>query len=182
MADFTTNQAQLAAARSALDKAQQAASKAAAQAQKAQAALDLATRQQMPRQDGEGGNLAQLAGGSEASAAAAAMQRRRHCNDSRASLAGIAGQFAVFTDPRQNVERLSDAVPFLLFPVRIETRFRTIVSQAPPGIAVPPVKHQLWVRIYPDDCSIDTFEPIPSDSELANIKSYWMNTLSRGWC
>ncbi len=54
------------------------------------------------------------------------------------------------------------------------------LAQAPPGIAVPPVKHQLWVRIYPDDCSIDTFEPIPSDSELANVKSYWMNIYRAG--
>ncbi len=177
MADFDTNQAQLAAARSALDKAQLAASQAAAQAQKAQAALDLATRQQIARQ--EGGNLAQLQAEAERVAAArdaakASVQR------SRTSLSGVAGEFVVFTDPRQNVERLSDSIPFLLFPVRIETRFRTIVAQAPPGIAVPPVKHQLWVRIYPDDCSIDTFEPIPSDSELANVKSYWMNIYRAG--
>lgn len=177
MADFGTNQTQLAAARSALDKAQLAASQAAAQAQKAQAALDLATRRQNARQ--EGGNLAQLQAEAKRATAAhdaakAALQR------SRASLAGIAGEFAAFSDPRQNVERLSDAAPFLLFSVRIETRFRTIVAQAPPGIAAPPVKHQLWVRIYPDDCSIDTFEPIPSDSELANVKSYWMNIYRAG--
>ena len=68
-----------------------------------------------------------------------AMQRRRHCKTHERRSAGIAGQFAVFTDPQQNVERLSEHSPFLLFPVRIETRFRTIVAQAPPGIAVPPV-------------------------------------------
>ena len=47
--------------------------------------------------------------------------------------------------------------PFLLFPVRIETRFRTIA--AAPGNIAAAASHQLWVRIYPDDCSIDTFEP-----------------------
>ena len=173
MADFNTDQAQLAAARRALNEAQLAASEAAAQAQKAQAALDLATRQQKAQ------NLAELQA-EEKRTAAARDAAKASLQASRASLAGVASEFAVFTDPRQNVDRLSDAIPFLLFPVRIETRFRTVVAQAPPGIAAPPVKHQLWVRIYPDDCSIDTFEPIPSDSELANVKAYWMNIYRAG--
>src|SRR5207247_1548478 len=103
-------QPRLAAARSTLDKAQQGASQAVAQAQKAQAALDLATRQQTARQ--EGGNLAQLQ--AEAKRAAAARDAAKaSLQRSRATLAGVAGEFAVFTDPRQNVERLSDAIPFL---------------------------------------------------------------------
>ena len=40
-------------------------------------------------------------------------------------------------------------------------------------------KHQLWVRIYPDDCSIDTFEPISRRLELANIKNVLDEHLSR---
>src|SRR6186713_3511327 len=32
-------------------------------------------------------------------------------------------QFGLFTDPRSNIGRLDDAYPFLLLPVRIETRF-----------------------------------------------------------
>jgi hypothetical protein len=144
MADFTTNQEQLAAARTALDKAQLAATQTAAQAQKAQAALDLAIRQQNVGQ--KGNNLAQLQ--AEAKRAAAARDAAKaSLQQSRASLAGVAGDFSVFTDPRQNVERLSDQIPFLLFPVRIETRFRKIVAPTPPGLAAPPVKHQLWVRI-----------------------------------
>jgi hypothetical protein len=177
MADFASNQQQLAAARSALEKAQLAATQAAARAQKAQATVVLATRQHAAQR--EGGTLAQLQ--AEAKQALAASDAAKAAlQKSRASLASVAGDFAVFTDPRQNVGRLSDAIPFLLFPVRIETRFRTIVSQGPPGIAAPPVKHQLWVRIYPDDCSIDTFEPILSDSELANVKTYWMNIYRAG--
>src|SRR5262249_38433533 len=97
MADFNTNKTQLATARNALDKAQPAASQAAAQAQKAQAALDLATRQQVANQ--EGGNLAQLqAEAKRATAARAAAKASLQA--SRASLADIAGQFAVFSDPR----------------------------------------------------------------------------------
>ncbi len=177
MADFISNQAALTAARSALDQAQLAALQASARAQQAQAALDTATRQADPH--GENQSLAQLA----ATAKQAAAQRdaaRAALQKSRASLSDVAGAFAAFTDPRQNLERLSNDSPFLLFPVRIETRFRSIASQAPPGIAVPPPQHQLWVRIYPDDCSIDTFEPVPSQSELTNVKNYWMNIWRAG--
>jgi hypothetical protein len=82
-------------------------------------------------------------------------------------------QFAPFTDPRRNAARLSDAYPFLLFPVRLETRFMaTVLDDAP--------RHQLWVRIYPDDCSIDTFEPTLSAAELANAKIYWQNLYRAG--
>ena len=36
-----------------------------------------------------------------------------------------------------------------------------------------------WVRIYPDDCSIDTFEEMLSTTELANAKLYWQGDLPR---
>ncbi len=49
-----------------------------------------------------------------------------------------------------------------------------------PRIAEPPPTYELLVRIYPDDCSIDTFEPMLSQSELVNVKSYWMNFWSAG--
>ncbi|MGZ4826877.1 MAG: hypothetical protein ACXVY9_05880, partial [Terriglobales bacterium] len=172
MADFTTNQTAIAAARSALDRAQLAATQAAARAQQAQSALDGAVRQQNANQEG-GGDLAQL----QAAAKQAAAQRdaaKAALQRSRAAMSEVGAQFAEFSDPRRNVERLSDSAPFLLFPVRIETRFRTI-AQNGPAAAVAPPRHQLWVRIYPDDCSIDTFEPMLSQSELTNVKNYWMN-------
>ncbi|MGZ4835771.1 MAG: hypothetical protein ACXVZZ_09045, partial [Terriglobales bacterium] len=172
MADFTTNQTAMAAARSALDRAQLAATQAAARAQQAQSALDGAVRQQNANLEG-GGDLAQL----QAAAKQAAAQRdaaKAALQRSRAAVSEVGAQFAEFSDPRRNVERLSDSAPFLLFPVRIETRFRTI-AQNGPAAAVAPPRHQLWVRIYPDDCSIDTFEPMLSQSELTNVKNYWMN-------
>ena len=46
--------------------------------------------------------------------------------------------------------------------MRVETRFVTTGG-----------KPQLWVRVYPDDCWIDTFEPDLSAAELANAKRYW---------
>jgi hypothetical protein len=76
--------------------------------------------------------------------------------------------FAPFTDPRRYVAELGDSAPFALLPVRLETRFSATGLN---GAAGP----QLWVRIYPDDCWIDTFEPVLSDAELANAKIYWQN-------
>src|SRR5205807_3399794 len=69
---------------------------------------------------------------------------------------------------------------FVLFPVRIETRFRKTTPQRQPEIAAASLQHELLVRIYPDDCSIDTFEPLLSQSELINIKTYWMNIWRAG--
>lgn len=67
-------------------------------------------------------------------------------------------------DPRKNIQELSDRTPVLLFPVRLETRFKITASS----------QHQLWVRIFPDSCSIDTFEEILSEAELKNARNYWI--------
>jgi hypothetical protein len=77
--------------------------------------------------------------------------------------------FATFTDPRRNLGELNGQSPFLLFPVRVETRFMSSGDQP-----------QLWVRIYPDDCSIDTFEDTFSATELANAKLYWQGIWRAG--
>jgi len=74
--------------------------------------------------------------------------------------------FKPYTDPRTSVPMLDDDTPFLMFPLRIETRFGTIVSD---GVSKP----QLWVRVYPDDCLIDSFEPLPSETEIASTQRYW---------
>ena len=78
--------------------------------------------------------------------------------------------FATFTDPREHVGLLADDAPFALFPVRLETRFMTGADQGA----------RLLVRIYPDDCSIDTFEAMLSATELANAKIYWQNYWNAG--
>src|SRR4249920_453690 len=131
MADFAANQAAIAAARAALDRAEVASVQAAARAEQAQAALDAAVRRRRGRQEGgDYGAIAEL----EASARKAAAERdaaRGRLGETKASLAAAAVQFADFSDPRQNIGRLNDASPFLLFPVRIETRFKTIGGPRP---------------------------------------------------
>ena len=176
MADFAANQTQLSAARAALDKAQLAATQADQALRQARAALAAASRQQNPQSEA----LGQL---TEAVQHATADQEaaRNQLQQSRASVVAASALFAQFSDPRQNVAQLSNASPFLLLPVRIETRFRKAVpSGAQPGLAAVAAQDQLLVRIYPDECSIDTFEPLLSQSELTDVKAYWMNLWRAG--
>jgi hypothetical protein len=92
-------------------------------------------------------------------------------------------------DPRRSVATMPDRSPIALFPVRLETRFVTasdrgkpvaIDQAANPTAAAPATGHQLWIRIFPDDCSIDTFEAGLSVSELAAVQRYWQAIWSAG--
>src|SRR5262245_32594378 len=74
-------------------------------------------------------------------------------------------QFVALMDPAQRVAQLSDSVPILLFPVRLEVRFRAASGGSGP---------QLWIRIYPDDCQIDSFEPMLTDTEIQNATAFWI--------
>jgi hypothetical protein len=87
--------------------------------------------------------------------------RERALVEARELEAGLVGSFAALSDPRKGVERLDDGFPVLLFPLRLETRFKDADGSP-----------QLWVRVYPDDCSIDTFEETLSDVEVANARRY----------
>ena len=90
----------------------------------------------------------------------------------RAAADALAG-FVEFSDPRRTIGRLPDRAPLALLPVRIETRFTTAQSGRE-------TLRRLLVRIYPDDCSIDTFEPMLSTTEVANAKRYWMEIWRAG--
>src|SRR5207249_4332041 len=105
----------------------------------------------------------------DAAEAALKAARSRLQGARRASTAAL-DAFETFTDPRANVGVLPDRHPFVLFPVRIETRFAT----DPDG------GNRLLVRIYPDDCSVDTFEELLSTTELENAKKYWRNIWRAG--
>src|SRR5262249_27146910 len=62
---------------------------------------------------------------------------------------------------------MDDGIPVTLFPLRLETRFKTVTSDAGQQ------QQQLWVRIYPDECLIDTFEESISDTELYSGRIFW---------
>lgn len=86
-----------------------------------------------------------------------------------AQQAAVLKDWTRFTDPREGIQKLQDETPILLMPVRLETRFKT--SSAPGLAAQAP---QLWVRIYPDDCWIDSYDPVLTDTEVAAAKDYWV--------
>jgi hypothetical protein len=82
-------------------------------------------------------------------------------------------EFATMALPQQMVGKLSDAYPMLLFPVRLETRFKIVDIRGQES-------YELWVRVYPDDCVIDTFEPTLSDVEAENVRIYWIEMWRAG--
>ena len=100
---------------------------------------------------------------------------RRHKNTITEWQETVDGRFAefLFADPQQQVERLNDDTPFLLFPVRLETRFKEVVIRQR-------VLQQLWVRIYPDDCLVDSFEEELSESEIKAARDFWTNYWKAG--
>jgi len=96
-----------------------------------------------------------------------------------ASERGLLENFARFTDPREGIAQFSDRTPILLMPLRLETRFKDVNVNSPAVIARAPA-HQLWVRIYPDDCWIDSFDPVLTETEVGNTRAYWINIWQAG--
>ncbi len=103
-----------------------------------------------------------------------AAAREAHATASESATLALA-EFAVFADPRLALERLDDDIPFLLLPLRIETRFKAVTE---PGERAP--RHELWVRVFPDRCLINSFEAVPSENELANLRAYWRQVWRAG--
>lgn len=100
----------------------------------------------------------------------AVLAARQEAEKHRASIAaldlaaaGLLAGLAASNDPRNAIGRLDDQIPLLMMPVRLETRFKASANGSP----------QLWLRIYPDDCWIDSFSEILTETEAGNAKSYW---------
>jgi hypothetical protein len=81
---------------------------------------------------------------------------------SRDAVDAAIAQLYVDVPPRALVSNLTDDVPFLFMPVRIETRFMT-------GGKSP----ELWLRIYPDDIAIHSHEEVLTDREVTEGEKYW---------
>ena len=67
-----------------------------------------------------------------------------------------------FRDPESLVSQLDDASPFLLFPVRIETKFSSTQNGG-----------ELRVRIFPDDVAVAHFEKVLTVNEKEAGEKYW---------
>src|SRR5687767_9957484 len=65
----------------------------------------------------------------------------------KGNVADLVGKFVLPETPRELISRLDDRLPFLMLPVRIETRFMGSGAG-----------RELWVRVYPDDIAVHTHE------------------------
>lgn len=81
----------------------------------------------------------------------------------RVDLHSRIGGLYVDPHPAVQVARLDDGIPFLLLPVRIETRFVPSANGA-----------EMWLRVYPDDIAIHTHEETLTDEEVAQGAAYWL--------
>src|SRR5262245_14286318 len=83
-----------------------------------------------------------------------ANEARRALDDLTGREREIIGAIGEASDPRLAISALNDVNPLLLFPVRLETRFKKIDDEGEG------THHELWLRIYPDDCVVDSFETL----------------------
>lgn len=95
------------------------------------------------------------------------------------SLEEMTFQISEYNDPRYLVSTFKDDTPFLLLPIRIETRYmdikyarRVIPGDTIPGFSIPD-KKELWVRIFPDDIAIHTHEKRLANDEENAGHQYW---------
>jgi hypothetical protein len=107
--------------------------------------------------------------------ATAAIEAGRVALAEQSSLAeAVAAELLPLTDPREQLGAKPSDLPILLFPLRLETRFKTVT--APEGEP----SEQLWVRVYPDDCVVDTFEDLPAEGELQATERFWVDWVAAG--
>ena len=92
------------------------------------------------------------------SAAASRLASTRYRQDALGGLAQWLQQ-----TPEQIVGACSSAHPFVLLPVRLETKFARSPAGAP----------ELRVRFFPDDISVASAPPPPSDAEVSAGQTYW---------
>ena len=90
-------------------------------------------------------------------------------DNARAELAEVVRSFGELNQPWQLVEQLNDDLPFLLFPVRVETRFMTVETGP-----------ELWVRIFPDDIAVETHEEALTEEEVEAGRDYWLEIWKAG--
>jgi hypothetical protein len=128
---------------------------------------DLERVAEQQRGSARGARWRAIASGDRESADAAAAATRASAEADEA-LQRALKEFESFTDPRDNVSRLPDQTPFLLLPLRLETRFGTGTD---PDTGRQ--RSELWVRIYPDDCSVTAFDPELSVGEVEAATRFW---------
>lgn len=101
--------------------------------------------------------------------AARVRDRRAGLAAARSRLADAIVSFPGLERPRDLVEQLDDRLPFLLLPVRVETRFMSVDEAK-----------ELWVRIFPDDMAVHTHEEELTAEEIQAGRAYWREVWAAG--
>lgn len=159
MTEFEQLRDELAGHSRELDQKRQEALLAREAVKQAERALAEFSRVEDPQREGERARL-------EAAVKAARARAERsdgQLAELRAGEGRLHEAFTIFTDPREWLRQWPDRYPILLFPLRLETRFKTDAAEQP----------QLWVRVFPDTCLIDTFEASLTEQEVANARAFW---------
>jgi hypothetical protein len=159
MTEFERRRGDLAEHRRQVEQKRQEALLSREAVKRAERALARQARREDPRREGDRTRL------EEALERARARARRaeRDLAETRASEGSLWERFEQFTDPRDRIGEWPDRYPILLFPLRLETRFKTGEAGG----------QQLWVRVYPDTCLVDTFEESLTEQEVANGGAFW---------
>jgi hypothetical protein len=159
MSTFDQMQEQLNGARRDIDRQRQVALLAREAVRRAELALAESARTDSPRGKTDRARLEEAlkTARSNSDAANSAMTRLI------AAEQGLVKQFTPVNDPRSGLSNLTGTDPILLLPLRLETRFKTDGAGQP----------QIWVRVYPDSCLVDTFEESLTDQEVTNARRFW---------
>jgi hypothetical protein len=89
--------------------------------------------------------------------------RQLELQTTKGNLFELVDTFVLPQTPRQLITQLDDTLPFLLFPVRIETRFMSGGQS-----------RELWVRVYPDDIAVHTHEKDFTRDDGDSGIEYWI--------
>ncbi len=84
---------------------------------------------------------------------------KTNLQSTRGNVFDLVNEFVLPQPPRVLISQLDDSLPFLLFPVRLETRF---------------MGRELWVRVYPDDIAVHTHEKEFSRDDGDSGIEYWI--------
>ena len=94
--------------------------------------------------------------------------RTREATARQTLASAIAAWAPTTTSPTDDMKRLPATAPFIMFPIRIETRF----GMTPAPNPVP----ALFLRVYPDEIFLDTHEPRLTREEIDAAKNYFNET------
>ena len=96
--------------------------------------------------------------------------RRDELDNIKDELKGRGDELQTIAPPQQLVEQLEDDFPFLLLPVRLETRFMAAKNGG----------RELRIRIFPDDIAVQTHETALTHDETLAGQTFWEETWRAG--